>query len=162
MKKPLAKAQAGTSVKTVKKNNSKVTLSPNSSDYNNGVYRTTNNKGKVDYMSKDTMTHPDKNSVHSQEKQYNTFNKKGTPTYIVKSSDFIVDKGKIINRKTNFKKSIDTTGYSKGKKTFNTVKTESLPNGNMKKITTTKVNRKDVNKTINKMKNEVKKPFKKK
>ena len=146
-----AKMQKGGSVK-------KTTLSPNSFRYNNGIGVGTNEKGKIDFISQSQNSHQP-NNVHTNSKDFNVIRK---PTYTVSSDDFNVKNNKIYNKKTNFEKSIDTTGYSKGKKSFDVISKFSLPGGNMKKITTVKTNRKGALDTIKRMKNEAKKPFKKK
>jgi hypothetical protein len=146
-----AKMQKGGSVK-------KTTLSPNSFRYNNGIGVATNEKGKINFISQSQNSHQP-NNVHTNSKDFRVIRK---PTYTVSSDDFNVKNKKIYNKKTNFEKSIDTTGYSKGKKSFDVISKFSLPGGNMKKITTVKTNRKGALDTIKRMKNEAKKPFKKK
>jgi hypothetical protein len=144
-----AKMQKGGSVK-------KTTLSPNSFRYNNGIGVATNEKGKINFISQQQMSQQP-NNVHTNSKDFYVIRK---PTYKVSSDDFNVKNNKIYNKKTNFEKSIDTTGYSKGKKSFDVISKFSLPGGDMKKITTVKTNRKGALDTIKRMKNEAKKPFK--
>ena len=153
----------GTVKKTVKK-----TLSPNSSSYkrdektDSRTYKVTNAKGKYNYIS--TMKSGVKGDVVKDvDKEYRVYNNK-VPTYTVSSSGSKVQGNKVTLGKhvVNYKKSIDTTGYAKGKPYFTEVTKKKVPgSGNMYSVTSRKVGRKAVKPILDKMKKAVSKPIKK-
>lgn len=151
----------GTVKKTVKK-----TMSPNSSSYkrdektDSGTYKSTNAKGKYDYIN--TRKSKVKGDVVKDvNKQYSAFK---VPTYTVSSSGTKVQGNKVTLGKdvVNYKKSIDTTGYAKGKPYFTEVTKKKVPgSGNMYSVTSRKVGRKAVKPILDKMKKAASKPIKK-
>jgi hypothetical protein len=152
-----------------KTSSKKVSLSPNSvvsrnrktnsRDIYEGVFKTTNSKGKYDYIEgkRDTFNKPGSN-LNTNTKLYTAYDN-DKPRYEVSSRNYDTKTKKFGPETKHFEKSVDTTGYAAGKKSFTVVSKKKLPNGNMYKITKTKTGRKGAIDTINRMKKRASKPF---
>jgi hypothetical protein len=121
---------------------------------NKNRYTTINDKGKRDYISSGNIKYNFSNNKTptsvNKEKTYIAL-KNSKPTYSTSTETNykkVLDKPKYT---VDFKKSMDTTGYAAGKKQF-TVNSITNKPGELSKTKSAKVNRSQVNPTLDKWK----------
>ena len=111
-------------------------------------YTTTNDKGKRNYILTDTESYSPKDKSTSIKGKRYMASSIGKPTYETYSGKF--SKNDSVE-KIDFKKSMDTTGYAAGKKQFTVNSIKNKP-GELSKTKSAKVNRSQVNPTLDKWK----------
>lgn len=153
-----------------KKNTTKQSMSPNTSNFTvtkdgSSTYKATNDKGKYKYIStskSDVKGNDNKGVVYDKDKTYSAH---GKPTLTIssKGSPYKGDVHRIGKPTVHYEKSMDTTGYSKGRKEFTEVSKTKVPgSGNMYKTTERTVSRNAVKPILDKMKSKASTPIKRK